>query len=196
MEINSVIADALKEWADNSIESAKNILIAKKRNTKTNNLIQSITATDISVKGRSISIGIGFVKNPRSEASEYYKYVDQGVEGIGGKGIVKKETTGVFKFKNNGKAIPTKAIATWITKKPILVRKSTKQTTRAVQSDVNVFAYFIARKIKKTGLGKTMFWSNTFNERAYQQLADTIEEQIATNFKDEIGKSFTINIKI
>jgi hypothetical protein len=41
-----------------------------------------------------------------------------------------------------------------------------------------------------------MFWTNTFNERAYQQLADTIEEQIATNFKDEIGKSFTININI
>jgi hypothetical protein len=196
MEINSVIADVLKEWADNSIESAKAILMAKGKNTRTNNLIQSITATDISVKGKTISVGIGFVKNPRSEASEYYKYVDQGVEGIGGKGITKKQTTGVFKFKNNGKAIPTKAIAMWITNKSIQVRSSKKQNTRQVQADVKVFAYFIARKIKKTGLGKTMFWSNTFNERAYQQLADTIEEQIAKNFKEEIGKSFTININI
>lgn len=226
-DINSAIANILQKWSDDNISKAKDILNKYTANASMN-LSQSLMTFDVKVVGKSISIGIGFANNPKQQAKDYYKYVDEGVKGIGfndlrgGAKVLKGRnvyspfkykpkdkvsafgnrrtaiTTGKYSFKTKfvGKKM-AKSIQSWIASKPIPIRtsKTASAKTHTIPK-AEQLSWVIAKHIKRTGIGKTMFWSDTFNERAYQELADTIEETIATQFKEEIGKSFTININI
>jgi len=118
-------------------------------------------------------------------AADYYIYVDQGVEGLGPN---KKPTTGKFKFKtlsvSKGMAA---SIQDWIARKPILIRQDKKESSKSsvIPRAVSV-SYAIAKTIKKTGIGKTLFWSNTFNEKSYKELGKRLEKSLGEAYRIEI----------
>ena len=185
-QIQNKIANVLQQWSDERIVNAKGILASKNSNASMN-LSQSLVTFDVKVQGDAIRIGIGFANNPKQQASDYYKYVDEGVKGIGG-GKKSALTTGRYSFKNA--FVPKKMVSSiqmWIAQKGIRVRNSKQEKGVNVIKRSEQLAYVIAKSIKRTGIGKTMFWSDTFNQKAYDDLVERIEK--AT------GKSYTIMFK-
>jgi len=185
-QIQNEIANVLEQWSNEKIIKAKGIL-TRYGAIASENLSASLMTFDVKVLGDTISIGIGFVDNAKSQASEYYKYADEGVKGIGG-GKSQAVTTGRFSYKN---AFVSKkmvsSIQSWIGQKGIQVRTSNKQKTSDVIKRSESLAYVIAKSIKRTGIGKTMFWSDTFNQKAYDELVQMIE--------DATGKSYSLTFK-
>lgn len=184
--ITEAIADVLKEWGDERIKNAQTIL-RNKDAVASSILLQSITNFGVSINGNTISIPFGFIdaKGDKQKASKYWQYVDEGVAGIGG-GNKSALTTGRFKYKNNGKRIPAKPIQEWMTAKGVNPPADFMPKVKLLQR-VEGWSYVLARSIKKTGIGKTMFWSDTFNEKAYKDLADRIAKKI--------GGEYTIQLK-
>ena len=191
-QIQNEIANILQEWSHERITKAKGIL-ASKDAIASSNLSQSLMTFDVQVVGDTISIGIGFADNPKNQADEYYKYVDEGVKGIGyasAHGVRKSViTTGRFSYKTpyvSKKMVDS--LQSWIAQKGIKVRTSkTESSKNSVVPKSFTLAYIIAKNIKRSGIGKTMFWSDTFNDKAYSDLADMIGEAI--------GGSYTFTIK-
>lgn len=186
--INDIIADELIAWGNEKLSKAKGILTATGSTTSTNVLYNSLMVTPVAIKGNNLSIGIGFSTGKNGEdSSTYYKYIDEGVRGLGG-GKTVKPSTGRFKFKTKSVSKGmVDSIQKWIAQKPILIRKDKKESKVPVIKRANNIAFAIAKNIKKTGIGKTMFWSDTFNDDAYKELADRIAKRL--------GGDFTIQIK-
>lgn len=182
-EISSKIADVLIDWAGERVENAQSILARLKKTTGTNNLYNSIAFNAPTIEQNKIVIGIGFSTGSSEDANEYYQFVDEGVQGIGG-GKTKKPTTGRFKFKNTHVSRKmVSSIENWITGKPILIRKSKEEKSVDILKRRKSIAFAMAKNIKKTGLGKTMFWSDTFNDKEYQILANRIAESLGGEYE-------------
>lgn len=174
-QIQNEIANVLQRWSEEKIVKAKGILASKNSNASMN-LSQSLMTFDVKIVGDSISIGIGFADNPKQQASTYYKYVDEGVKGIGG-GKRQAITTGRYSYKNA--FVPKKmvsSIQSWIAQKGIRVRNTKTESGADVIKRAEQLAYVIAKSVKRTGIGKTMFWSDTFNQEAYDELVKMIED--------------------
>lgn len=172
------IAAITQQWADERIDNAKRIL-AEKGIKPQMQLPQSIA--NYQRVGKS-GILIEFFAN------DYYIFVDEGVEGIGGGNKPKKVTTGKYKFKTPfvGRKMAS-SIQDWIARKPILVRQDKKESSKgSVIPRAERLSYAIAKSVKRTGIGKTMFWSDTFNEKAYEDLAQRIGQAL--------GREVTITI--
>lgn len=185
-QIQNEIAKVLEQWSNEKIVKAKGILASKNSNASMN-LSQSLMTFDVKIVGDVISIGIGFVDNPKQQASKYYEYIDEGVAGIGG-GKRSAITTGRFKYKDAFvNRFMIASIQQWIGQKGIQVRTSKSQKTTDVIKKSQQLAYVIAKSIKRTGIGKTMFWSDTFNQKAYDELVQMIE--------DATGKSYSLTFK-
>jgi hypothetical protein len=139
------------------------------------------------VQPNNIQLKIGFEDGQGGvNGADYYKYIDEGVKGIGG-GKRSAITTGKYFFKTPfvGRKM-AKSIQTWIAQKPIQVRTSKSQSKQDVIKQAEQLSYVIAKSIKKTGIGKTMFWSDTFNDEAFSNLADMIEKELGGEFKVQI----------
>ncbi len=199
-ELNNKIASVLIQWAGERREYSKFIL--KKYGTTNlmdgSQLMQSLTFDAPVIEGNKIVIKIN--------ANDYYKFVDQGVSGSNGgytppkiqKGVRKRNPTGVFKFKND-RVHPdmpmVKSIAEWITTKPAgqgvkgAVRVNKKEGTKgSVIPRRDSLAYAYAKSIKRRGIGSTMFWTDTYNEDSFSDLAEMIAKAL--------GGAFNIQIKI
>lgn len=168
-----IIADILRDWGQEQVDNARSILQAKNA-IASSQLLQSIRTIDTTSSPNVISIGI--------TAEDYYTFVDEGVRGIGG-GKKPKQSTGKYSFKNAfvGKRMKD-AIADWITNKGIQVRTSKAQSKVSVLQQRDRLAFVIARSIKKNGLEQTKFWSDTFTEDAYKDLADRIAKGLGGEF--------------
>lgn len=98
-------------------------------------------------------------------------------------------TTGRFSYKSKFVSSKmAKSIQSWIATKPIPIRtdKFKSAKTHTIPTAENL-SWAIAKHIKRTGIGKTMFWSDTFNEKAYQDLADRIAKKL--------GGEYTIQLR-
>lgn len=203
-EISSKIADVLIDWAGERINNAKAILTKFEATTGVNNLYNSIAFNAPEIESNKISIGIGFSKGSSEDANKYFMFVDEGVKGIGfasqkstarnvrsfgskASAFGNKKTaltTGRFKFKNPyvGRKM-VNSISEWIAGKPILIRTTKEQKGVDVLKRNKSVAFAIAKNIKRTGIGKTMFWSDTFNDKEYQILANRIAESLGGEYE-------------
>jgi hypothetical protein len=99
--------------------------------------------------------------------NDYYKFVDSGVRGVGRNNI---NTTSPYKFRYaNPSQSHVAAIRKWIARNGIKSRAADVQKYGAVgrenrqPEDVRL-AKIIARSIKKKGLRRTGFWTDSINE--------------------------------
>lgn len=179
------IAAITQQWADERVENAKGIL--EKYGVRREMQLPASIANYQRV-GKS-GILIEFYAN------DYYIYVDQGVKGIGfNQGVLvgrntkfnKKVsafgvqrsalTTGKYSYKTpfvSRKMVQN--ISDWIPRAQVLVRKDTSESSKgSVIPRKEQLAWAIAKNIKRTGIGKTLFWSDTFDDDAFVDLANRI----------------------
>jgi hypothetical protein len=174
-DLYNQIADITQQWADEKVKKAKGILNANGIHNQQQLPASIRTYQSIGKSG----ILIEFFAN------DYYIFIDEGVEGIGGGKKPKKPTTGKYKFKTPyvGRKMVDN-IQDWIARKPILIRKNkTESAKQSVIPRAQSIAYVIAKSVKRTGIGKTMFWSDTFNEKAYEDLANRIGKALGREIK-------------
>lgn len=200
-QIQNKVADILVKWGQERITNAKGILNKFEANTGTNNLQQSLIFSAPEINGGSVII--------RLKLPDYYTFVDQGVQGIGmaqqepKKGRTDKFdlnkkgykttraypkqalTTGKYKFKTPyvGRKM-VESISEWITNKPVLIRANRSEDSKtSVIPRKETLAFIIAKSIKRTGIGKTMFFSDTFNDEAFTELKDMIEKELGGAYR-------------
>jgi hypothetical protein len=179
------------EWANERIHKAKAILKRYDIDDDRNQLPLSIITKQ---KNTATGVLIEFYAN------DYYIYVDQGVQGIGFSSYPLKTlskrpqvfrqaiTTGKYKYKTpfvNREMV--ESISDWISRKKIPIRTSKTQSTQSVINKKMSLSFAIAKNIKRTGIGKTLFWSDTFNDEAYNDLADRIGKKLGGDFNITIG---------
>ena len=129
-----------------------------------------MTSTD-----STITLGFDF-----GEASDYWQFVDQGVQGVGGfKGSGRAMGAGSpfrFKYANPGGAM-VESIKGWIKNKPVSLGNMNE----------NSAAWAIGYSIKRRGLQRTMFYSRPV-EKAIQKLPDEVLEAFRLDFSKIIDK--------
>tara|TARA_R100000329_G_C7502898_1_gene177033 strand:- start:168 stop:629 length:462 start_codon:yes stop_codon:yes gene_type:complete len=136
----------------------------------------------------TITMGFDF-----GDANDYWQFVDQGVEGIGGAGQgrtakgkqSKRGGTGVargkgspfkFKYDNPGGGL-VNAIQGWIKNKPISLGDMNE----------NSLAWAIGYSIKRRGLERTMFYTTPM-KKALKTLPDELTEAFRLDFSKVIDK--------
>jgi len=167
--------DALQDWLNIKIRKMQKNLDRNKSNNS-GQLRQSL--------GRNYNKGVlderGMIKG-RIEADDYWYFVDQGVQGVGGDSDItgnsmsNRNTTSKAKYKS--KKPPLKDILMWVqTKLP------------AGGSDLFT-ALNIREGIYRKGLRATNFASSVLTDKDIkeltQQLAETMAEDIANNITPE-----------
>ena len=114
------------------------------------------------------------------EMNHYGAFVDSGVQGsVSSKSV---ERTSKFKFRNNKKSVPVKAIREWLRRKGQLRKKKGLE-------------YVIARSIYQKGIKKSLFFTKPFKTKYptmirqyHSALADDIAINIANRLKKETEK--------
>jgi len=154
-------------------------------------LIQSVDVK-IGIDGSSVSFKL-FME-------DYWKFVDEGVQGTKGGGI-----TSQYKFKTGGKRIPLDSIKKFIAARGIaptqskhkqeqlskLRNKKLKKVIKkeSKQVELNSAAFAIGTAIKQNGIKPTYFFSDVIND----ELHFAIKKDLEIALKKEIELSFTIN---
>ncbi len=124
-------------------------------------------------------------------ANDYYKFVDQGVQGAGSS---EKNSTSPFRFKY---ITPSKshveAIKRWIKTNNLTalvsdINKygSTNRERKGLSMPEDRAAYVIARSIKRKGLRRTGFWQNAFDETF---------KDFGQKMSEALGQSITVNLE-
>tara|TARA_R100000329_G_scaffold35345_2_gene33225 strand:+ start:8356 stop:8946 length:591 start_codon:yes stop_codon:yes gene_type:complete len=164
---------SMTKFASNVIKEGRAILNQEKKrttNTLFNEFSYQMTSTD-----STITLGFDF-----GEASDYWQFVDQGVQGVGGfKGSGRAMGAGSpfrFKYANPGGAM-VESIKGWIKNKPVSLGNMNE----------NSAAWAIGYSIKRRGLQRTMFYSRPV-EKAIQKLPDEVLEAFRLDFSKIIDK--------
>lgn len=143
-------------------------------------LIQSI---DVKVKTEGTNVRFTL------SMEDYYKFVDEGVQGTEGSSI-----TSEFKFKKAGKRIPLDSIKKFIAARGIspaqnikrgkqlslIKNKKIKKVIKKInkQKDLDNTAFAIGTSIKKHGIKPTYFFSDVINGELYTQMKIDIEKEL------------------
>lgn len=150
-------------------------------------LIQSI---DVKVKTEGTNVRFTL------SMEDYYKFVDEGVQGTEGSSI-----TSEFKFKKAGKRIPLDSIKKFIAARGINYKsnisskenqrlkqvkgkgnlsKKIKKTVKTInkKNAINSTAFAIGTAIKKHGIKPTYFFSDVVNGELYTQMKADIEKEL------------------
>lgn len=154
-------------------------------------LIQSVDVK-IGVDGSSVSFKL-FME-------DYWKYVDEGVQGTKAGGI-----TSQYKFKTGGKRIPLDSIKKFIAARGIaptqnikkgqqLSKLRNKKLKKVIKKEnkqvaLNSAAFAIGTAIKQNGIKPTYFFSDVINDELHFAIKKDLEKVL----KKEIELSFTIN---
>lgn len=154
-------------------------------------LIQSVDVK-IGVDGSSVSFKL-FME-------DYWKYVDEGVQGTKAGGI-----TSQYKFKPGGKRIPLDSIKKFIAARGIaptqnikkgqqLSKLRNKKLKKVIKKEnkqvaLNSAAFAIGTAIKQNGIKPTYFFSDVINDELHFAIKKDLEKVL----KKEIELSFTIN---
>ena len=165
---------AMTKFGSKVIKEGRAILNQKGKRTQENTLFNQYHYT---MKATDSSITMGF---EFGDADDYWQFVDQGVQGVGGfKGSGMARGRGSefkFKYANPGGAM-VNAIQGWIKNKPISI------------GDMNEIglAYAIGYSIKRRGLERTMFYTNPVT-KALKTLPDELTEAFRLDFSKLIDK--------
>ena len=165
---------SLTKFASNVIKDGRAILNQEKKRTQTNTLFNQYSY-DMKSTNSTVTLGFDF-----GDASDYWQFVDQGVQGVGGfKGSGRAMGAGSpFKFKYaNPAGTLVESIKGWIKNKPISLGDMNK----------NSAAWAIGYSIKRRGLQRTMFYSRPV-EKALQTLPDEVLEAFRLDFSKLIDK--------
>lgn len=170
-EISLKIGEALQEWAQNRVDNATKLLNDQKI-PYGSLLSQSIQTTALKIDGSSVEIGL--------TANDYYMFIDQGVKGLSPK--FNKRNSGLFKFKT---PYPSRAMIQSLNDYIPRYRKvpkspKGKSVTIPKKEQLAVQMAFI---IKQVGIKQKPFWTPTFNEAAYNDLAARIEAKLETQIE-------------
>jgi len=167
------------EWANERIAKAKKILNDNNIHPSKGSLLPQTIISKQSIDGNSLRIDFF--------ADDYYIFIDKGVTGIGGGKKPLKPTTGDYKFKTSfvSRAMQ-ESMKDWIRRRGVKPPEEFMPKASAIKRTEG-WSYVVAKSVKRTGIGKTMFWSDTFNEKAYKDLADRIAKKI--------GGEYTIQLK-
>jgi hypothetical protein len=154
--------------------------------------------------GNSYTLSLGYPTN--EPASKYWKFVNKGVQGYGGKNAKPNNTNSQYKYKT---PYPNRAMAasifTWLNRARKSIRTDkydVKLTTgrkknlalRKLLSDADnkrKLAYAISSKIKRDGLKATHYFDNaakeTFGQNFYEVMTAALGKDIQIKIR-QIGK--------
>ena len=168
------VEKSMTTFASNVIKEGRAILQQKGKRTQSNTLFNDYHYT---MKSSNSSITLGF---EFGGASDYWQFVDQGVQGVGGfKGSGSARGAGSefkFKYANPGGAM-VNAIKGWIKNKPISLNDMNE----------NGVAWAIGYSIKRRGLERTMFYTRPVT-KALKTLPDELTEAFRLDFEKLVGK--------
>ncbi len=141
-----------------------------------------------------------------SPQADYYDYINQGVQGLGGKNARYNSTSGKYKFKySNPSKKMVRAIYQWLAQSKksirterIIISKSDRKKKKLSAmldeaSSKKSLAYVVARKIKRDGIRATYYFDkaikNTFNQEFISKLATAIEGDIVLQINQYGGNN-------
>lgn len=165
---------AITKFGSKVIKDGRRILNQKKKRTQSNTLFSDYHYT---MKSTNSTITMGF---DFGGAEDYWEFVDQGVQGVGGfKGSGRARGTGSqfkFKYANPGGAM-VRAIKGWIKNKPVSLGDMSQTS----------LAFAIGYSIKRRGLERTMFYTKPVT-KALKTLPDELTEAFRLDFEKLVGK--------
>lgn len=173
-------------YAKEFINKAKDNL--NKTNSITTGKLESSMRFETTRMGRGYNLSI-FVL-------DYYKYVDQGVQGAG---LSRKNNDSPYKFKylmgqgkgKNKKSAFITSIEKWIIQNRLTYtirdKARTKRESKSIPATVGrrTLAYLIARSIKNDGLYRTNFWSDAFEE-TFKDFAVQMSKALGEDIKIDL----------
>ena len=125
--------------------------------------------------GNSYVLSVGYEKG--SEQDKYYRFVDKGVQGVGGKNARPKKNTGEYSYKT---PYPNKKMATnillWLRKsanasrnEKVTITKTQRKRKKLADvvsktDSLKILAYKISTAIKRDGLRATFFFDKAIKE--------------------------------
>ena len=170
MEFKNTI-QALQKLGNNVVKEGRGILKKKKKTTSSNTLYNDF---DYLVTNQKDSVTLEF---EFGGAEDYWKFVDEGVKGVGGfKGSGRARGQG-SPFKFSSKMPPRKPLMQWIKNKPV---KGRDAKGKFITNDS--FAFLIQRSIFQRGLTRTQFFSKPFTEQLNKQ-TDNITKAFADDLE-------------
>jgi hypothetical protein len=203
--INDKIGIILKEWFTDRVQAMKDTLEVYDIRSGPNMLPNDIVVPPMNPTSEGISAELVL--------PDYYIFVDEGVKGIGNlrAGESAKRNTGRYSFKNEyiskgmvdnlkewgarrGRSLNKKNQEEDKPKKVTRAIKATSATgvrssAKGVKVDpYTVMAILTAKKIKRTGLRQTMFFTDNFKEEHLRELEKRIE--------DATGLAFELSMQI
>jgi hypothetical protein len=196
-----VVEQLLKNFGADFIKQAQD-------NLDKSGSISSGNINDIKLQftkfGNSYNLSLGYPKG--EPASKYWKFVNKGVQGYGGKNAKPNNTDSQYKYKT---PYPNRAMASsifsWLNRARKSIRSdkyTVKETTgrkknlalRKLLTDADnkrKLAYAISSKIKRDGLKATHYFDNaakeTFGKNFYEVMEVALGKDIQIKIK-QIGK--------
>ena len=165
----------LQKWGNESIKKLRKSLIDNISDGTTRDLLQSLIALPIQVGEGNFVLTL--------KAEHYYKFIDEGVQGVGGLKTAKKgkqeqwinkAPQSPFKFKD---------------KKPPL-RRGEGLSLWAYSKGFNEFA--VRESVFRQGIEATNFYSDIMNEKWIGELVNRLEKSGAKEIELVIVKEFRI----
>lgn len=181
LQFDSIVGKALYQYASALTDVLKSNLTEKQAYYSESELLQSIIALPVSMRGKNYLVTI--------QGNDYAFFVDKGVSGT------KQKYPSPFSFKNEFVSENfNKSLRKWISKRGIPLqsrysqtRNLTKQQRAKKQIDEKTkMAYAMGRSIKRKGLKPTLFITDAVTEQAL--------ESMASGLANAIGASITITL--
>lgn len=188
-DIINTVASELQEWGNEATFQMQKLLQERlKQNAQVSELSQSIdwTGTQVSTNGVIAEWNL----------NDYYIYIDLGVKGVQNrsKTSTSKEYPTGFKFKNLhiSKGFISN-MEDYITRKGIKLPANKKDGVQKTWQDRRkALAVQMAKAVKKKGIDATRFYSDVFNDEAFEKLARRISEKIGKDMEFKITSEFKI----
>ena len=170
---------SMTTFASNVIKEGRAILNKEGKRTKKNTLFNEY---HYKMKSSNSTMTLGF---EFGAASDYWQFVDQGVQGVGygdaSEDVERQTMLGSgspfkFKYSNPGGAM-VNAIQSWIKNKPASLGNRNEMSA----------AWSIGYSIKRRGLQRTMFYSRPI-EKALENLPNDVLEAFRLDFSKLVDK--------
>ena len=189
MEFRKTI-QSMQKLGANVVTEARSNLKKEKKETRSNTLYNDMNYV-VTADKSGVELEWRF-----GGASDYWDFVNEGVEGSGSsKG--RSKTTGRFTkgkgspFKFKGNNIAKGVVLKWIANKPLKLRdKKTGKFKEKTQANLKTAAFLIGRAIAQRGLTRTLFFDNAYNkevaiaeDKITEAFAEDLELQIETLIK-------------
>jgi len=188
MEFRNTI-QAMQKLGTNVVTEARNNLQKLKKETRANTLYNDMNYV-VTADKSGVELEWRF-----GGASDYWNFVNEGVEGSGSSkgrskatGRFTKGKGSPFKFKGNN--IAKGVVLKWIANKPLKLRNAKGQFKEKTQANLKTAAFLIGRAIAQRGLTRTLFF-----DKAYNKEIEKAEEKIGQSFAEDLEANLEILLK-